>query len=597
MRSRDITISVVSLLLAAVLLVIAEARLDYINSKRYEWNLISNRPVENAPPSLAFTTVAMGAFRGLVVDVLWMRAEKLKQEGQFFDAKQLAEWITTLQPRFPAIWDFQAWNMAYNISVAIPASQPEQRWHWVRNGYELLRDKAIPQNPYEIDLYRSLGWIFLHKIAGISDDVHRYYKLQLALAMEPLVGSQTNEYFQSLAAAPASLDEMLSDPSIAEFVVQLKQADIEFADKSTLPAKYLSLRQNPRGFNPEALETIDRYRGTETLAKFDIFARGWQLRNEWKMDPVLMQELNQTYGPLNWDDPNTHEPLNWQHPAAHALYWAARGLQVASEEGFHIEELQTDRIVYQSMHNLLRTGKLTIYSVRSASTGSDNPGEEGGAGGAGEYSVFLRPDLRMFWPCDEVYRAVIKKNEELGPEAEWRAESLKNAHRHMLLNAVALIYQSGHISQARKVYNQLRDLYPREEFNVPLTVFVRKRVREELSVLGIKNVTETVIMLLREAYFRYAIGDDDDAFGREKMAEELYQAHMKETEETPRIQLPQSFATLRYLALFDFLNDRSFPRQLRERLKNRIKVERPELSEQLEEREAEMLEAAGKSSE
>ena len=53
----------------------------------------------------------MGAFRGLVVDVLWMRADSLQQEGRYFDAKQLAEWISMLQPRFAKVWDFQAWTV------------------------------------------------------------------------------------------------------------------------------------------------------------------------------------------------------------------------------------------------------------------------------------------------------------------------------------------------------------------------------------------------------------------------------------------------------------------------------------------------------
>ncbi len=77
-------------------------RLDSISSARQEMGLVSNEPLENAPPSLAFATVAMGAFRGIVVDILWMRADKLKEKGQFFDAKQLAEWISILQPRFAA---------------------------------------------------------------------------------------------------------------------------------------------------------------------------------------------------------------------------------------------------------------------------------------------------------------------------------------------------------------------------------------------------------------------------------------------------------------------------------------------------------------
>ena len=147
MRTRDYVIVFVCLAATAGLLYAAGAQLDYINGQRQALKLVINAPTENMPPSLAFATVAMGAFRGLIVDILWMRADKLKEEGQFFDARQLAEWITKLQPRFAAVWEFQAWNMAYNISVAIPATQPEQRWRWVKNGYELLRDEGHSPEP------------------------------------------------------------------------------------------------------------------------------------------------------------------------------------------------------------------------------------------------------------------------------------------------------------------------------------------------------------------------------------------------------------------------------------------------------------------
>jgi len=156
MRLRDIIICSVCVVIAAVLLICAGMQLDYINSQRKQMGLVINEPLENAPPSLAFATIATGAFRGLAVDILCMRAEALKEKGQFFDARQLAEWITTLQPRFASVWIFHAWNMAYNISVTIPATQPEQRWRWVKNGYELLRDQGIELNPKSIQLYHEL---------------------------------------------------------------------------------------------------------------------------------------------------------------------------------------------------------------------------------------------------------------------------------------------------------------------------------------------------------------------------------------------------------------------------------------------------------
>ncbi|MHC4721928.1 MAG: hypothetical protein ACYS6I_04375 [Planctomycetota bacterium] len=249
MRLRNAIICIGCVLGAAVLLAGASMRLDSISSARQEMGLVSNEPLENAPPSLAFATVAMGAFRGIVVDILWMRADKLKEQGQFFDAKQLAEWISILQPRFAAVWDVLAWNMAYNISAAIPASQWQERWRWVKNGYELLRDKGIEKNPRRIILYRALAWIFQHKIGGVTDDCHKHYKRELGLAMRALVGENpTNEYFHRLMGAERKLSEVAADADVAEFIAALKAADKAFEDDDKLVGNYLSLRQTPDRF-------------------------------------------------------------------------------------------------------------------------------------------------------------------------------------------------------------------------------------------------------------------------------------------------------------------------------------------------------------
>lgn len=606
MRLRDAIIWLICICFAAGLFIVAGMRLDYINSKRTEMNLISNRPLENAPPSLAFATVAMGAFRGLVVDVLWMRADRLKEQGQFFDAKQLAEWITTLQPRFASVWAFQAWNMAYNISVAIPASQPEQRWRWVKNGYELLRDKGIVLNPGAIALYRELAWIFQHKIGGVSDDAHKYYKLQLALAMESLLGPADDEYFEALAAAPSDWQEIIADGNVAKLVESLKSADDAFSDQEQFVSNYLALRGNPARFNPQAFACLDDFRGSPALKKFDIFARAYQLRKVWKLDPVLMVELNKTYGPVDWNDPNRHLPLDWRHPDTHAIYWAVKGLQVAGDSeqrtansvqrsAFNVDEANTDRIVAHSLQNLFRNGKIFIYRVpqisgqRQAASGELPADNTQYAIRDTRYEIFLRPDLRMFAPYNQAILAILEKYKEIGRKGTYK--SLQNGHRNMLKNALFSFYQAGHIRQAQEIYKQLRELYPRDEFKVPLVAFVRKRLREELESIGINNAKEIIIMMLRESYFRYAMRDDDEAFAREKMAKEAYDHYHSIYSDEERINLPD-LKLLRYLALLDFLNDHQYPRALRGALLSRIEIERPELASQLKKQEEKMLKRA-----
>jgi len=577
MNLRDVIIWFVCLLVAVIFLFAAGFQLDSINRQRQDMNLIIDKP-ENIPPSLAFATVATGAFRGLVVDVLWMRADQLKEEKQFYDARQLAEWITILQPRFASVWEFHAWNMAYNISVTIPATQPEQRWRWVKNGYELIRDQAIDKYKLKnITLYREIGRIFQHKIGGVSDDANKYYKLQLALALQPLLGSADTQYFDAIADTPTTWREIAGDPNFTDLIEALKSADEIFTGDKEFISNYLSLKQDPNRYSPAVREILKDPKHSRALDQFDIFANAYQLRNTWKLDPVFMRELNNTYGPIDWKDPNVHLPLDWRHPDTHAIYWAVKGLQVnAREESreIDIQETNTDRIVAHSLQNLFRYGKLFVndYVIQVPSADpSQEPQRQV------KQEVFLSPDLRIFEPYNKSALAILEKHNT--EEDKGVYESLQNGHRNMLINAVFSFYQAGHERQAKKIYDQLRELYPRDDFKVPIEVFARTRLIEELDSIGIHDVREQITFILIQGYYYYAIRDDEAAFDREKMAENLYNHYQKGHDEY-RIDLPE-YHVLKYWALVSFINDQLYPPYFKRALLERIKVERPDLWKQL----------------
>ena len=147
---------------------------------------------EEAPPGVRFVSVALGGFRGLLADILWVRAATLQEEGKFFEVAQLSDWITRLEPRYPEVWAYHAWNMAYNITAVV--SDPADRWHWIKNGLRLLRDEGIPSNPSNPKLYWELGWMFYDKVGGRWDEAAPYYRVAWAAEITQLLGGGLADY-------------------------------------------------------------------------------------------------------------------------------------------------------------------------------------------------------------------------------------------------------------------------------------------------------------------------------------------------------------------------------------------------------------------
>lgn len=236
---------IILLIVAAALLAGTSQVQRSLNHDRDQLGLTRVTPLENAPPVLAFTTVALGGFRGLISNMLWIRANDLQEEGQFFEMVQLADWITKLEPHFPTVWTHQAWNMAYNISVKFKQTGPGEypdRWRWVKQGFELLRDNGLTYNPNDVAIHQQLAWIFQHKMGANLDDANMYYKQQWMEEMSAVLGTNLNRGF----------DELIS-PQTED---QKRRADL--------------------------------------------------LRNTYKMDPELMKRIDERWGPLEWRLPEAH---------------------------------------------------------------------------------------------------------------------------------------------------------------------------------------------------------------------------------------------------------------------------------------------------
>ncbi len=183
-------------LLAVVALVGVHFSQARLNRDRDTLGLTQASVLSNAPPVLAFTTVALGGFRGIIANALWIRSAELQEDGKHFEAVQLADWITKLQPHFSAVWVHLAWNLSYNISVKFP--DPEDRWLWVQRGIELLRDEGLKYNPHAIDIYAELARQFHHKMGANLDDAHLTYKAHWADEMHRALGGGHPDFAELL---------------------------------------------------------------------------------------------------------------------------------------------------------------------------------------------------------------------------------------------------------------------------------------------------------------------------------------------------------------------------------------------------------------
>ncbi|MBL0928014.1 MAG: hypothetical protein IBJ11_10245 [Phycisphaerales bacterium] len=451
---------------------------------------------EGDPPEVGLG-IAMGAFRGLFVNYLWLRATHLKEEGKFHEAMELSSTITRLQPRFPRVWAFHAWNMAYNISVATNTAR--ERWDWVNAGIRLLRDEGIPRNPNDIILHRELAWIFVHKIQGFQDDANRYYKKRLAEEWHVVLGPPPTlpdddtaaasklmqDWFRPIVDAPATLDALIrkemddrkaaarpGDPEPTESLVQ-KLADriraeaglalghdlLRFVAKAqafkALPSVEGSrVARRAQDRNDALDKLLDDKDLADAWSRLLPFVRQRVLVDEYHMEPARMYRYMEQYG-----------PLDWRHGSSHAIYWAARGIEEGEQRqgNTRFNTINTDRIITHGIQELFRSGTI-IYDL------------------ATDEHVTLF-NLHFASKYGEVW-----EREQMARSAELdrlRAYSLFSAgYENFLRDVIRVFYRMGRTDDALRYYEQLRkapwlnsnDPGVKEELMLPLDQFVRKQL-------------------------------------------------------------------------------------------------------------------------
>jgi hypothetical protein len=93
---------------------------------------------------------ALGPLKPVAVDLLWIRAQQMQDEGKLHEVLLQCDLITKLQPNLKAVWKF----VAHEVFIDIPAvfADEEDAIAWRREGARLM-DEGIRHNPNSWVLY------------------------------------------------------------------------------------------------------------------------------------------------------------------------------------------------------------------------------------------------------------------------------------------------------------------------------------------------------------------------------------------------------------------------------------------------------------
>lgn len=464
-------------------------------------------PIEGAPPIIALAN-SIGALRAIVADYMWIKLSRMKESGLFFEAKSLADWITKLQPRFPEVWAFHGHNMAYNISVMTHTK--DERWSWVNQGIDLVRNQGLRYNPNDLGLNKELAFWFAHKIDGVSDDAHLHYKREFAREWQYLLGvppydqAQREAWIQEVADAPDTYEELVrKDPEVQTVVDRLKAGLSPFQQRFTFKLDK-NLLNHYGAWSAIRTSAYARMLGTDAKTKAadplyaamsDVFAdqalqkpireliawlRKRVLLDDYNMDPAVMARYTKEFG-----------PFDWRHPQAHAFYWAKRGAETGQDRYLDPDDiskaLNNDRIWIQAIQFLERSGLMTYDPLSN-----DNPTRLNDP-------RWIKTAMKVF---REIYDFYFDKSKGGGVDtfADW--------YKNFMTTNVRELWRAGDVEGAQEIYAELDKLFgsgarirPNNEYKRPIEVFIQETTKGEYEAVPDTAATD-VYTALRQGYIQ-----------------------------------------------------------------------------------------------
>ena len=531
----DRVVQVVALAVAAVALFGAALFIAPMNRVRLDQHMVIDPDTIKGLPPIETLLAKTATLRALAIDVAFIRSERLKELGRYYEAMQLADWICKLAPRFPSIWVFHAWNQAYNISVGTYTA--EERWRWVNNGICLLRDQGIQYNPKSVTLYKELAFLYWHKVGDFLDDHHWNYKKELAVEMERVLGppllavseQEVIDAFRQIAQAPAPqrLDRWLKeDAEVAGLVARLEELGLGPDDEllkfvarhlrdDLSVSRYLISVSEEEAASEHArrMALLSDPAWADARDRLLAALRRDVLESRYHMDVGWMLSLMEKYG-----------PIDWRSAYGLALYWASWGDMVTRGQinlNVH-DSMNTARFIMSALKNMVERGRIVLMPDWEQPNRS---------------YIDLLPDLRFIDHLDRAYLEMSKA--QFGDDPNYRegeaAVNYRVGHFTFLTEAIYLLYLAGDrksLEKAQYYYdylrrvNRARDGGPKKQYMAPLRQFVVGDLKQDAE--GFRRSNAYVGGLMRRSLEELALGDPEASVGSAGRAKQIYDHFMRE---------------------------------------------------------------------
>jgi hypothetical protein len=228
------------------------------------------------------------------------------------------------------------------------------------------------------------------------------------------------------------------------------------------------------------------------------------LRETFKMDPQLMQQAHEQYG-----------PLEWRLPEAHAIYWAYAGQQRAKKE----DQVTLRRVIYQCMQVAFARGALLENRI--------------------DKTYALGPNLDIIPNASKSY-------EDMMAQEPNEAALHQTGHRNFLKKAIYHLYTFNRKREANRWFAYLKEKYPQAiPPNQSIDEYAVEQVTEDVGETNMDETTSVIRGLLVNSLLELAQDEDERAANYDLMAQRVWRRYTDKTAlSEKRVGLPP-FATIK----------------------------------------------------